>query len=154
MIAAAAAIANDGQMMAPHVVYGMVREGRQRNFAPQVIGRPISPAAARTLTTMLAASLDVETSLARVEGYRLAGKTGTAQIPIPGIGYTRDETNASFVGWGPLPDARFVVYVWLEKPKTSIWGSETAAPVFRQVVERLVVLLGIPPDAVRLSSNQ
>lgn len=153
MITAAAAIANDGQMMAPHVLYGMVREGKQRNFASQVIGRPISPATARALTTMLAASLDSETSLAHVEGYRLAGKTGTAQIPIPGRGYTWDETNASFVGWGPLPDARFIVYVWLERPKTSIWGSETAAPVFKRVVERLVVLLGIPPDAVRLSSN-
>ncbi len=154
VITAAAAIANDGQMMAPHVLYGMVRDDKQRNFAPQVVGRPLSPATARTLTEMLAASLASETSLARVEGYRLAGKTGTAQIPIPGLGYTWGETNASFVGWGPLPDTRFIVYVWLEKPRTSIWGSETAAPVFRRVVERLVVLLGIPPDSVRLSSNR
>ncbi len=151
MITAAAAIANDGQMMLPHVLYGVVRDGKQRNFAPQVLSRPISANTARTLTEMLAASLDSETSLAYVEGYRLAGKTGTAQIPIPGRGYTTDETNASFVGWGPLPDVRFIVYVWLERPRTSIWGSETAAPVFRQVVERLVVLLGIPPDNVRLS---
>jgi cell division protein FtsI/penicillin-binding protein 2 len=154
MITAAGAIANEGRMMLPHVLYGIVRDGKQRNFAPQMLGQPISPTTARTLTNMLAASLDSETSLAHVEGYRLAGKTGTAQIPIPGRGYTSDETNASFVGWGPLPDTRFIVYVWLEKPKTSIWGSETAAPVFRRVVERLVVLLGIPPDHVRLSSSR
>lgn len=153
MITAAAAIANDGQMMVPHVLYGIVRDGKQRNFIPQVLSQPISANTARTLSEMLAASLDSETSLAHVEGYRLAGKTGTAQIPIPGRGYTTDETNASFMGWGPLPHARFIVYVWLERPRTSIWGSETAAPVFRQVVERLVVLLGIPPDDVRLSSG-
>lgn len=152
MITAAAAIANNGTMMLPHVLYGVVRDGRQRNFTPQALSRPISSHTARTLTEMLAASLDAETSLAHVPGYRLAGKTGTAQIPVPGRGYT-DETNASFVGWGPLPEARFIVYVWLEKPTTSIWGSETAAPVFRRVVERLVVLLGIPPDNVRLQSD-
>ncbi|MDO9130523.1 MAG: penicillin-binding transpeptidase domain-containing protein, partial [Anaerolineales bacterium] len=82
-------------------------------------------------------------------GYRLAGKTGTAEIPTTG-GYLDNVTNASFIGWGPLDDPKFMVYVWLEKPKTSIWGSEVAAPVFKQVVERLVVLLGIPPDNVRL----
>ncbi len=152
MITAAAAIANNGTMMLPHVLYGVMRDGKQRNFTPQALSRPISSHTARTLTKMLAASLDAETSLAHVPGYRLAGKTGTAQIPVPGRGYT-DETNASFVGWGPLPEARFIVYVWLEKPTTSIWGSETAAPVFRRVVERLVVLLGIPPDTVRLQSN-
>jgi cell division protein FtsI/penicillin-binding protein 2 len=48
-----------------------------------------------------------------------------------------------------VDDPQFLVYVWLEKPKTSIWGSVVAAPVFRQVVESLVVLMDIPPDDVR-----
>jgi len=55
-----------------------------------------------------------------------------------------------FVGWF-LPRSAFLVYVWLEKPSSSIWGSVVAAPVFRDVVKQLVVLMNIPPDAERLS---
>jgi cell division protein FtsI/penicillin-binding protein 2 len=84
-----------------------------------------------------------------VDGYRLAGKTGTAEIPTP-YGYSMGVTNASFVGWGPVDDPKFLVYVWLEKPKTSIWGSVVAAPVFREAVQELVVLMNIPPDEIRL----
>ncbi len=96
---------------------------------------------------MLAVSLENEASNALVEGYRIAGKTGTAEIPGPG-GYT-NMTNASFVGWGPVDDPRFIVYVWLEKPTSSPWGSVVAAPVFSQAVEELVVLMKIPPDEIR-----
>ena len=56
---------------------------------------------------------------------------------------------ASFVGWGPVDDPQFVVYVWLQKPTSSPWGSVVAAPVFSEVVTRLVVLMDIPPDGVR-----
>jgi cell division protein FtsI/penicillin-binding protein 2 len=97
---------------------------------------------------MLATSLEIESSVALVEGYRVAGKTGTAEIPTP-FGYTGSQTNASFVGWGPVDDPRFMVYVWLEKPTTSPWGSVVAAPVFREAVERLVILLNLPPDNLR-----
>jgi cell division protein FtsI/penicillin-binding protein 2 len=67
------------------------------------------------------------------------------------VGYSSNLTNASFVGWGPTDDPRFIVYVWLEKPTTSIWGSETAAPLFAEVVEDLVVLMKLPPDDIRRS---
>ena len=78
----------------------------------------------------------------------MAGKTGTAEIPGPG-GYLDNLTNASFVGWGPVDDPRFLVYIWLEKPSASIWGSVVAAPVFSEVVKNLVVLMDLPPDSVR-----
>jgi cell division protein FtsI/penicillin-binding protein 2 len=97
---------------------------------------------------MLSESLENEASSALVPGYRIAGKTGTAEIPTPS-GYTSSATNASFVGWGPVDDPQFMVYVWLSKPTISPWGSVVAAPVFKQVVERLVVLMDIPPDDVR-----
>jgi cell division protein FtsI/penicillin-binding protein 2 len=83
-----------------------------------------------------------------VPGYRIAGKTGTAQIPVDGI-YESDETNASFVGWGPVDDPKFMIYVWLERPTESSWGSETAAPVFAEMAQRTVILLDIPPDSIR-----
>ena len=150
MAMAISAIANDGKMMAPQIVRSLVNNDRQYNTSPQVVGSPVSAETAHTLTEMLAISLETESSVALVDGYRVAGKTGTAEIPTP-TGYSGNVTNASFVGWGPVDDPQFLVYVWLEKPTVSPWGSVVAAPVFRQAVERLVVLLDIPPDDVRRS---
>ncbi|MCX7976407.1 MAG: penicillin-binding protein 2, partial [Bellilinea sp.] len=147
MITAIAAMANDGKMMAPHVVKAYIQDGVQYTVNPRVIRQVVKPETARTITEMLAVSLENEASNALVEGYRIAGKTGTAEIPGPG-GYT-NMTNASFVGWGPVDDPRFIVYVWLEKPTSSPWGSVVAAPVFSQAVEELVVLMKIPPDEIR-----
>jgi cell division protein FtsI/penicillin-binding protein 2 len=148
MVMAISSVANGrGEMMAPHVMRSMVRDGFQYTPSPQVVGKPISADTAHTLTEMLATTLESESSDALVEGYRVAGKTGTAEIATP-TGYTSNETNASFAGWGPVDNPRFLVYVWLEKPTSSPWGSVVAAPVFRDMVERLVVLMDIPPDGV------
>ena len=149
MLMAVSAVANDGHMVTPHVLYSMIRDGHQYNVPSQYAGSPISPETALILNEMLAVSLEQESSLALLPGYRLAGKTGTAQIPTD-FGYDASHTNASFIGWGPADDPQFMIYVWLQKPSTSIWSSETAAPVFSQVAEQTVVLLNIPPDAVRL----
>jgi cell division protein FtsI/penicillin-binding protein 2 len=148
MAMAATALANDGKMVVPHVVRSIITEGRQYNTPTQVAGTPISAQTARTITEMLAQSLERGEGVASIPGYRLAGKTGTAQIPGPG-GYLDNATNASFVGWGPVDNPQFLVYVWLEKPQTSEWASQVAAPVFQSVVERLVVLMDIPPDQIR-----
>jgi cell division protein FtsI/penicillin-binding protein 2 len=148
MITAVSALANDGKMMAPHILQSVVENGRQYDNTPQVIGNPISAKSARTITTLLAKSLEEEASDSLVDGYRVAGKTGTAEIPGPN-GYVSNLTNASFVGWGPVDDPRFVVYIWLEKPKSSPWGSVVAAPVFSQAVQSLVVSMKIPPDTIR-----
>jgi cell division protein FtsI (penicillin-binding protein 3) len=137
-------------MVSPHVVYGLVSNGRQYNTPPQYLGSPISPETAETLNQMLATSLERGESLGVVPGYRVAGKTGTAQIPTPSGYYNPDEINASFIGWGPVDAPRFMVYVWLEKPQSEEWASLVAAPVFRQVVERLVILMDIPPDDIRI----
>ena len=149
MVTAASALANNGQMVYPHVLYGQVRDGRQSNMSPQVIGTPIKAETARAITNMLANSLVIESSDALLPGYSIAGKTGTAQIPTQN-GYDPTDINASFIGWGPVDDPRFLVYVWLEKPQSNKAASVVAAPIFRQVVEKLVVLMGIPPDAIRL----
>jgi cell division protein FtsI/penicillin-binding protein 2 len=152
MVMAASALANNGQMVYPHVLYAQVLNGRQTNMPPQVIGTPIKAEVAHTITAMLANSLVIESSAALLPGYSIAGKTGTAQIPIPHDGYDENDINASFIGWGPVDDPRFLVYVWLEKPQSNKAASVVAAPIFRQVIEKLVILMGIPPDAVRLSA--
>jgi cell division protein FtsI/penicillin-binding protein 2 len=149
MMMAASAIANEGQMVTPHVLYAMLRDGHQYNVPSQYAGSPIKAETARTLNEMLAVSLQNESASALLPGYRLAGKTGTAQIPTP-LGYDPNHTNVSFIGWGPVDDPRFMIYVWLQEPTTSIWSSETAAPVFSQVAEQTVIALNIPPDLVRL----
>jgi len=148
MLMAASSIANEGKMVTPHVLYSMLRDGHQYNVPSQYAGSPISPETARTLNEMLAISLEQESSQALLPGYRLAGKTGTAQIPTD-YGYDSFHTNVSFIGWGPVDDPQFMVYIWLETPTTSIWSSETAAPVFSEVAEQSVILLNIPPDVVR-----
>jgi len=149
MLTAASALANDGKMVYPHVLYGMVNNGNQYDTPAQVLGTPISPQTARTVSDMLATGMERGESLALVEGYRIAGKTGTAQIPGEDGFYSPDDINASFIGWGPVEDPQFLVYVWLEKPETDDWASYLAAPVFKDVVEKLVVLMDIPPDAIR-----
>jgi cell division protein FtsI/penicillin-binding protein 2 len=145
LLAAASALANDGAMVQPHLVRQVA--GPQGNYWPKttILGQPISPETARTITAMLTQSLEGETQYARVEGYELAGKTGTAQVPTD-VGYDPNQTIASFVGWGPVSDPQFMVLVRMDKPTISPWGSVVAAPIFQDVVERLVVFLGIPPD--------
>ena len=152
MLMSMSALANDGQMVAPHLLRSMVYNGNQYDIQPQIVGMPVSPETATTVTEMLAISMEDEASVAMIPGYRFAGKTGTAEIPTA-IGYTSRETNTSFVGWGPAEDPQVMVYVWFEKPETSIWGSEVAAPVFREVVQKLVILLDIPPGTVTVGGR-
>jgi cell division protein FtsI/penicillin-binding protein 2 len=149
LIAAASALANGGTLMQPHILQRVQNGSGQHVTQQQVLGRPIRPETAAVETEMLAQSLELgEGSQALVPGYRLAGKTGTAQIPTPG-GYDPTATVGSFIGWGPVDDPQFIVLIKLDKPTSSIWGSETAAPLFATLVKRLVVLMEIPPDAVR-----
>jgi cell division protein FtsI/penicillin-binding protein 2 len=144
---AAGALANDGEMMVPFVIQAIIDNNTRVNVNPQVLGTPISKETAQKMTKALAISLENEASDALVSGYRIAGKTGTAQIP-GGEGYLENESNASFVGYGPVDDPKFVVYVWLEQP-SPIWGSQTAAPTFSKIVERLVIMMQLPPDHIR-----
>jgi cell division protein FtsI/penicillin-binding protein 2 len=149
LLTAVSAIANGGTMVQPHVVKEVV--SAEGVFQPRttVLGRPVSATTAQTLTSMLVESLQGESSRAMVPGYVLAGKTGTAQIPTD-RGYDPKWTIASFIGWGPVEAPRFVVLVRLDKPETSPWGSVVAAPVFQEMVERLVAFLQIPPSAVQV----
>lgn len=148
MLMAVSAVANDGKMVTPHVLYSMLRDGHQYNVPSQYGGSPISAQTAYTLSEMLALSLEAEASGALLPGYRVAGKTGTAQIPTD-FGYDPSSTNHSFIGWGPVDDPQFMIYIWLQQPTSSPWSSETSAPTFSKVAEQTVILLNIPPDAVR-----
>ncbi len=148
MLAAVSAVANDGQMVAPHVVRAVVSEQGRYEVPVQTIGAPISAQTAQMLNQMLAEAINTETSLASLPGYSIAGKTGTAEIP------GEAGTNTSFIGWGPVDDPQFMVYVWLERPTASIWASEVAAPVFRDVAQVVIDFLNLPPDEIRLARKR
>ena len=148
MLAAASAVATDGRMVAPHVVRAVIGDNGRYEVPAQTIGAPISAETAETLSWMLSEAISTETSLAIVPGYRIAGKTGTAEIP------GEEGTNTSFIGWGPVDDPQFMVYVWLERPTASIWASEVAAPVFRDVAQVVIDFLNLPPDEIRLATER
>ncbi|HLB64676.1 MAG TPA: penicillin-binding protein 2 [Anaerolineales bacterium] len=150
LLAAVSAIANGGDMVQPHVVRQVVSSEGAYWPSPTTLGRPISARTSQTLTDMLIESLEDEALLIDLAGYRFAGKTGTAQIPSD-YGYDPNLTVASFIGWGPMPGPRFLVLVRIDRPRISPWGSVVAAPAFQDVAERLVVLMGIPPDSERIA---
>lgn len=149
---AVSAVANDGLLMKPYVVERIVDAERDVQVKPTVVRQAIVADTAHTLTDMLVEALDRADSEAQVPGYRMAGKTGTAQIPVPG-GYHPTLTLASFAGFLPADDPQVLVLVIIDRPTTSKWGSKTAAPTFRRIAEQLVVMLNIPPDDVRLAMN-
>jgi len=151
MITAVSTVANGGRRMRPHVVVRRSNaDGVVAVYQPVFEEQVISPETARIMTGILVRVIDEDVPQAGVDGYRMAGKTGTAQIPVPG-GYDKEGTIASFVGYGPVPDPRFVILVKLDRPKTSQWGSRTAALSFQRLASRLVVLFSIPPQQDELT---
>ena len=153
MVTAVSALANDGVMMKPHIVREIRYNGEVQKVEPEAVGQPISAETARTVTEMLATSIEIEASDAQVDGIRIAGKTGTGEISVEGQGYVLNTTNASFVGWGPADDPQFIVYVWVQQPEVNIWGSEVSAPVFSEVVEAVAPYLRVPDDDTRECLN-
>lgn len=154
MVLAVAAVANQGKLMQPYVVKRIqYTNGNVYNGVPAIVGQVIRPPTAQTLTGILADTIIGEsTNKAVVPGYKIAGKTGTASIPIPG-GYDPVNTIASFVGYLPADNPQFVILVKLDKPQTSEWGSQVASPVFAAVAKQLVAMAGLPPDPKLLAGK-
>ena len=84
---------------------------------------------------------------AAVEGYTLAGKTGTAEKPDPETGgYSDYKFFSSFIGYAPARDPRLLVAVMVDEPQGAYYGAEVAAPAFQKIVEFALPYLRIPPD--------
>lgn len=151
MANAVASIANGGKLMRPYVVKARVLGDKVQVTEPTVLGTTVRPETAKILTDILVDVVDEGNQAAGVAGYRIAGKSGTAQIPTK-EGYTEDETIVTFIGYAPADDPRFVILVKLDRPDPTIsrWAGYTAAPTFAQVARRLFYYYNIPPDDVRL----
>jgi cell division protein FtsI/penicillin-binding protein 2 len=145
MVKAVGAIANGGKLMEPQVVYRVIGD-KEVVIKPKVVGQAVSPETAEVIKEMMVAAVEEgEAKWAAPKGYRIAGKTGTSQIPIAGH-YDTDKTIASFVGFAPADNPRFVMLTKLREPQTSPWGSETAAPLFFRIAKDLLLYWGIPPS--------
>ncbi|HEX7041674.1 MAG TPA: penicillin-binding protein 2 [Patescibacteria group bacterium] len=140
------ALANGGARMEPHIVDKVITDDNQTIvIPPKKISQPISPQTAKIMTEMLVYTVDKgEASFARLKGYRIAGKTGTASIPVAGH-YDPTQTIASFIGYAPADDPKYVMLVIIDKPKASIYGAETAAPVFFDISRDLLQYYGVTP---------
>ena len=146
LVTAVSAIVNGGLLMQPYVVQEIHTDSGIERVEPKVVRRVVREETARTLVAMLAeASKRSESKMHIVEGYEIAGKTGTASIPLEGGGYHDELTIASYVGFGPVEDPRFVILVKIDHPTLEPWGSLVAAPVFRSVASELFRYYHIPP---------
>lgn len=146
MVRATSAIANKGVLVVPQVVDRLVGEGWEENIKSEVGGRVISEATASQVTAMMVeAAKDGEAKWTHLKGFKVAGKTGTAQIPIAGH-YDEEKTIATFIGFAPADDARFVMLVTIREPSSSPWASETAAPLWYAIAKDLFLYFGIQPE--------
>lgn len=152
MMRAVAAIANEGRMPVPRVVERIVSQGREYQIPFQKPPQVISPQSTREITEMMVnAAGKLAPEWVKSAGFRVAGKTGTAQIPIAGY-YDPKKTIVSFIGFAPVPlsggaGPKFVMLVSLREPKNLPWGSGTAAPLWFSIARDLFPYLGIRPDS-------
>lgn len=144
MVRAVATIARGGQMITPKIIKS-TRDQNEERPTPIVTGdQVITPATANTMKTMMiAAAQHGEAQWVYSNKFRAAGKTGTSQIAENGS-YNPEKTIASFIGFSPPEDPKFVMMVKLVEPQSSIWAAETAAPLWYKVADQLHLLLNIP----------
>lgn len=145
LVRAVSAIANEGKLPTPQVVGFLKGKTWQEKIKPKIV-QIISPQAALEMTAMMVeAAKNGESKWTNTKGFSVAGKTGTAQIPIAGH-YDTKNTIASFVGFSPSQDPKFIMLVTLNKPSSSQWASETAAPLWYSIAKDLFPYFGIQPE--------
>ena len=146
ILRAFSAIINGGNLMKPMVVGKEVFGEKEKIIQPKVEKKVVSSQTSEIIKKMLISTVENgEMKWAKPEGYTIGGKTGTAQIPIAGK-YDVSKTIASFIGFAPADKPKFIVLVTLKEPKSSPWGSETAAPLFFEIAEDLLIYYNIAPD--------
>lgn len=148
MITAIAAIANKGTLMKPKVVDKKIfHDGTEVSQEAMAVRNVIMPSTAETLTKMLVSVVENGYDKAKVNGYFVAGKTGTAQIPDPnGKGYLTDATIHTFVGYAPAYHPQFAVLLSIDRPQGVRFASSSLASVFSSIMSYLLTYYEIPPD--------
>jgi cell division protein FtsI (penicillin-binding protein 3) len=144
-----ASVANGGLLVQPTLVRGIIDERGDYHASQRVTPKRILSAnTTRTLTGILEGVVREggTGTAAALDGWTVAGKTGTAQVPGPGGGYLPGAYVGSFIGFAPAEDPQVVVAVVLDRPTTGIYGGTVAAPVFREVAGYALRHLEVPPS--------
>ncbi len=151
MVSAGSVIANGGYLIKPRIIHsvsdyeGVTVKANQK----QVLRRVVKEATAFKVKQMLEAAVFEGTGQrAKIPGYRIMGKTGTAQVAGPGgVGYLKGEYIASFLGFFPFDQPKYVILVSIHSPKKYISGGMVSAPVFKRIAQDIIHYYNIPPDA-------
>jgi cell division protein FtsI (penicillin-binding protein 3) len=146
MAAAVSSIANGGTLVQPRIVRAFVKDGRRTEVASKSLRRTVSERTALELTAMMEGVIEYGTAkAAQIEGYTIAGKTGTAQKLVNGR-YSQSDYNASFVGFLPSRKPQLTIIVVIDSPRAhGYYGGAVAAPVFKRIAEASLRHLGIAP---------
>ena len=150
-VVAMGAVANGGNLFQPRLVKEVHDpEGNLiETYEPTVLGNPITEETAARLRVLLeGVVVNGSGKHAYIEGYRVAGKTGTAQVPKPGGGYYSDRYIASFIGFAPANDPEIVMLVMINDPKGNYgyYGSMVAAPAYKAMMADILRYLDIKPS--------
>ncbi|WP_027091080.1 penicillin-binding transpeptidase domain-containing protein [Cohnella thermotolerans] len=151
-VAAVAAVANGGKLMKPHIVKAITdpATGQKTTIEPEVVRQVISEETSKKVGEYLEQVVsDQEIGTGRnayIPGYRIAGKTGTAQVVENGV-YSEDKYVVSFIGYAPVDDPKIVLYVLVDRPDDKFaGGGSVAAPIFKQIMGQSLQHLGVMPE--------
>lgn len=154
-----AALANGGLLRVPRLVYTLARGTFARSNVqradvltcqrqPDLPVQIASPANVQIMTAMMERVVEKGTGiLAKIRGYAIAAKSGTSQVALPGQGYVKGKYMALFAGFFPADDPQYVILVVLDQPQGRYYyGSDTAAPIFKEIAEKIIALTRLQPS--------
>ena len=147
MAAAVSVVANGGELYEPHVVRAVIKDGRRSPVPHKIVRRVISKNTAEILTEIMEQVVERGTGAgARLDEYRVAGKTGTAQLLVDGE-YSKSDYIASFVGFVPSRQPLFTIVAMIESPQgqNGYYGGRVVGPMFKKIAEAALLRYGVPP---------
>ena len=149
-VMAVAAIANGGYLMRPQLVMEIQSQDGAvvQSFSPEIVRQVLSGETASIVAKLMVDGVEHGSGrFAMVDGYRVAGKTGTAEKIAPGGGYLSGAYLLSYVGFAPAEDPLVAIYVMVDEPSRGPnWGGQVAAPIFASIVAEIMRYWNIPPD--------
>ena len=142
------ALANGGRILKPYIVEKIISpNGEYVDTEPREQSRPISETTSAKITAMLVSVVKNGAGRrTKIDGYHIAGKTGTAQVPKKTGGYYEHNTIQSFIGYFPALNPKALILIKLDNPKGIGSGGQSATPIFKELAKYIIDLKQIPPS--------